>query len=138
MQDIARMTAIGGLVAGVLAVVAIVPGAMRAVADEPVAMVAESIEQLFPPPFDARVFRKYAIHFGPGVSTDVIASRSVTKIGFGHMTKVAVVTTSSGTYSSDGLLSPHVRYPGIEVVQRHRREAPPVVRRVSESFLILD
>lgn len=122
MQDIARMTAIGGLVAGVLAVVAIMPDAMRAVADEPRAMVSNAIEQLFPPPFDARVFRKYAIHFDETVSTDVSARHSVTKIGFGQVTQVSIVTTPTGTYSSDGLVSPHVRYPGIEVApsRRHR------------------
>jgi len=140
MPDIARMTAFGGLVVGVLAVVAIVPNAMRTVADEPRAMVSEAIETLFPPPFDARVFRKYAIEFGPEVSTDVLTRRSVTKIGFGQMTKVAIITTSSGTYSSDGLVSPHVRYPGIAVAPRHQRPLAPVVRPVGTdggSFIVL-
>ncbi len=137
MPDIARMTAFGGLTAGVLALVALVPTAMRAVADEPRQAVVASIEKLFPPPFDARVFRKYAIEFGPDISTDIIATRSVTKIGFGRMTKVAIVTTSSGTYSSDGLVSPHVRYPGIAVAPRHGRGTAQVVRPVGDSILVL-
>ena len=31
-----------------------------------------------------------------------------------------VVTTPSGTYSTDGMLSPHVRYPGIEKTLKSR------------------
>ncbi len=122
MPDIARLTAIGGLVAAFVTVSVVAPQMIRAVADEPREAVAEAIETLFPPPFDARVFRKYAIHFDETVSTDVSARHSVTKIGFGQVTQVSIVTTPTGTYSSDGLVSPHVRYPGIEVApsRRHR------------------
>jgi hypothetical protein len=38
----------------------------------------------------------------------------VKKIAHGRTSSVTVVTTPSGTYSTDGLLSPHVQYPGIE------------------------
>lgn len=37
----------------------------------------------------------------------------VRKIEAGKTSLVSVVTTPSGVYSSDGLDSPHVRYPGI-------------------------
>jgi hypothetical protein len=43
----------------------------------------------------------------------------VRKIAFGHPTVVTIVTTSSGTYSSDAITSPHVLYPGIEVTPTH-------------------
>ena len=48
----------------------------------------------------------------PSVSQDVLSTHVVRKIEAGKTSLVQVVTTSSGVYSSDGLDSPHVRYPG--------------------------
>ena len=53
------------------------------------------------------------------MSTDVQRTQIVKKIGFGQRTIVAIVTTPSGTYSSDAITSPYVRYPGIDVHGRH-------------------
>jgi hypothetical protein len=44
----------------------------------------------------------------------------VTKIGYGKKSKVSIVTTATGTYSTDGIRSPNVRYPGIEVGRKWR------------------
>ncbi len=49
------------------------------------------------------------------VSLEPTASHTVKKIGYGQVTRVGVATTATGTYSTDGLTSPHVSYPGIEV-----------------------
>lgn len=57
----------------------------------------------------------YSVSYGPGVSTQAIETSVVRKIGYGKTTVVNVTTTSSGTYSSDGMLSPHILYPGIQV-----------------------
>jgi hypothetical protein len=51
------------------------------------------------------------------VSTDVHSRQTVRKIGYGLTEFVDIVTTSTGTYSSDGLSSPHIRYPGIHGTQ---------------------
>ena len=37
------------------------------------------------------------------------------KIGYGKSETVTVVTTDTGTYSSDGMADPHVLYPGVSV-----------------------
>ena len=49
----------------------------------------------------------------PTVSQAVQSTQVVRKIEAGRTSFVEVVTTASGVYSSDGLDSPHVRYPGL-------------------------
>jgi len=116
MPDFVRMIAIGGtigvLVAGTLAA----PQFMSAIADEPVAVVASTIDDLFGPgTVDSGAFRKYDVVIDDTISADIVRKATVSKIGHGRKSTVMIVTTPSGTYSTDGLLSPHVRYPGIEV-----------------------
>lgn len=53
------------------------------------------------------------------VSRDVLSRTQVRKIAMGKITTVDVVTTSTGTYSTDGLKSLHVQYPGVEVDRSH-------------------
>jgi hypothetical protein len=48
------------------------------------------------------------------VSTTPIQSWTVKKIEAGRVSQVKIVRTSTGTYSSDGLASRHVQYPGIK------------------------
>ncbi len=57
----------------------------------------------------------YTVTYSDGVSQEALTSTIVRKVGYGHVTNVKIVTTESGTYSSDGLISPHVLYPGITV-----------------------
>lgn len=57
----------------------------------------------------------YTITYDDTVSLDPLSQATVSKVGYGHVSEVNIVTTSSGTYSSDALKSPHVLYPGIEV-----------------------
>ncbi len=64
---------------------------------------------------DSGAFRKYDVVIDDTISADIVRKATVSKIGHGRKSTVTIVTTPSGTYSTDGLLSPHVRYPGIEV-----------------------
>jgi hypothetical protein len=87
-----------------------------AVASEAQSQVMSSTKDLFAgPKFDPNTLRKFDIVLDDSVSTEVTHEALVTKIGFGQRTIVSIVTTPSGTYSSDALTSPHVRYAGIEV-----------------------
>ena len=47
------------------------------------------------------------------ISEEIESQTTVKKIGYGRTTYVSIMKTPSGTYSSDGLASPHFRYPGI-------------------------
>lgn len=53
--------------------------------------------------------------FNNMIDRTVLSTHSIRKIGFGIETHVTIVRTPSGTYSSDGLRSNHVIYPGIDV-----------------------
>lgn len=59
----------------------------------------------------------YSVNVEPGVSGQVTEEHVIRKIGMGRTSFVHIVTTPTGTYSSDGLASPYIRYPGIEVEQ---------------------
>ena len=55
----------------------------------------------------------YDVASTPDVSWTPLSSAVVRKIGYGRTTFVTIATTSSGTYSTDGLTSPNIRYPGV-------------------------
>jgi len=61
--------------------------------------------------------RTYEIEYADWVATDPISSTTVTKIEGGRVSRVSITTTATGTYSTDGLTSRHVQYPGIEVTE---------------------
>lgn len=90
---------------------------------------ADGLVRDTPPPLTTLVKfydRQYEIAYADSVSLEPISSSIVRKVGYGHVRDVSIATTSSGTYSSDGLVSPHVLYPGIEVnraydERRHHR-----------------
>jgi len=46
---------------------------------------------------------------------DVVSRAAVTKIGFGKTSTVDILTTPAGSYSSDAVFSPNVRYPGVNI-----------------------
>ena len=119
MADYVRVIAIGGTIGALVAGTLAAPMFMPALADEalqPVEQVASTLDELFGPgTIDSRVFRKYDVVISANVSTEIRSTRVVKKIGHGRTSMVEIVNTPTGTYSTDGLLSPHVRYPGIEV-----------------------
>lgn len=104
--------ALAGLVAGAIAAPAFFPAAFAA---EPQKHLLDTASEIFPKPFDPKSLRKFDITLDASVSTDVQHAATVQKIGFGKRTIVSIVTTPSGTYSSDAIASPNVRYPGIDV-----------------------
>ena len=114
MLNVVRSITYGVFAGGVLSLTIIAPAQMGALAEEPVKAAMTTIGDLFPPSVNPKMFRKYNITFGDSVSTDVQRTQVVKKIGHGRMSEVTIVTTPSGTYSTDGILSPNVRYPGIE------------------------
>ena len=59
--------------------------------------------------------REYEVEYADWVSTDPLSSTTVKKIEAGRVSHVSITTTATGTYSTDGLTSKHVLYPGIEV-----------------------
>lgn len=102
---------IGSLAAGLLAVASLLPPAM---ADEqPLRTLMSTAEELMPEPFDTAGLVKPDFTVEPGVSTEVLRSSTVRKIGYGRTSFVTIAETATGTYSSDGMTSPNVRYPGI-------------------------
>ena len=87
---------------------------------------ADGLINTDPPPLSMLVKfndRQYEVAYSPDVSLEPISSSVVRKVGYGHVTEVNIATTATGTYSSDGLVSPHVLYPGIEVARVHEDEA---------------
>src|SRR5690349_17723960 len=113
MVDPVRTMALGGFFGAMIGWSVLAPDQMSAVAEEPVKAVASAIGDLFPPSVDPKMFRHYKISFDDSVSTEVSRTQVVKKIAGGRKSDVTIVTTPSGTYSTDGLLSPNVRYPGI-------------------------
>lgn len=104
---------IGSLAAGLMAFPSLLPPAM---ADEqPLKTLMSTAEELMPAPFDTAGLVKPDFTVEPSVSTEVIRSSTVRKIGYGRTSFVTIAETASGTYSSDGLTSPNVRYPGIHI-----------------------
>jgi hypothetical protein len=61
--------------------------------------------------------REFEVDYADWVSTDPISSATIKKIEAGKVTYVSITTTATGTYSTDGLTSRHVQYPGIDVTE---------------------
>lgn len=82
--------------------------------------IAASSFQMPLGPIDASKFVHFRSATVPGLdideSVDLIPyhTSSVTKIGYGNVKSVRIISTSTGVYSSDALTSPYVNYPGIE------------------------
>lgn len=81
-------------------------GASEAFADEGDTPLSNLVK------FDGQDYRVTAEDW---VSLDPISATTVQKIGYGKITEVNIATTTTGTYSSDAIVSPYVLYPGIEV-----------------------
>jgi hypothetical protein len=73
--------------------------------------------------------RDYLVQYEAGVSLEPLASSVIRKIAGGVVSEVTVVQTTTGTYSSEATVSPHVRYPGITVIPLP--ELPPGYRYVA-------
>lgn len=117
IKTVVGMGAAGGLLAMALAAPVLLPGfatAAQVVQVETGEMVRSLLPE--PQPFDPSTLFKagdYAYEVDDSISTTPIRQSVVRKIGYGHSEMVQVVETASGIYSSDGLESPYVLYPGI-------------------------
>lgn len=115
MRERTRTILTGGLmgllVAGALATPSFLPPAMAD--EEPARTLLKTGAELFPKQIEGSDFVKPEWTVEPWVSMDVIEEVTVRKIGYGKTEFVSIMTTATGTYSSDGLASPHIRYPGI-------------------------
>lgn len=60
----------------------------------------------------------FDVSFDQSVDLTPLTTVTVNKIAYGRPTEVQVVTTSTGTYSTDSLKSPYVLYPGVSVTER--------------------
>jgi len=112
--DPVRVLAYGSFFGAMLIWSVVNPAQMSAVAEEPVKAAAATIDGLFPDLIDPKIFKRYNFTFDDSVSGDVLSTRTVKKIAGGRASEVTITTTQSGTYSTDGLLSPHIQYPGID------------------------
>lgn len=87
---------------------AIGPGLVMSVfADEPTGIDPNALVRID----DAH----YRITYEDWVSTEPLSNARIKKIGYGRTSYVDIAETATGTYSTDGLASPHVLYPGVEV-----------------------
>jgi hypothetical protein len=112
--DPVRVLAYGSFFGAMITWSIVNPAQMSAVAEEPVKAAAATLDKLFPNLIDPKMFKHYDITFDDSVSGDVVSTRHVKKIAGGRTVDVTITTTPSGTYSTDGLLSPHVKYPGVD------------------------
>jgi hypothetical protein len=86
----------------------------RAVAEEePMRTLFSTPREIWPPAFDPDRLMRWSYYVQPGVSVEPIKETVVRKIGYGRSSFVNVMETASGVYSTDGLASPHIQYPGI-------------------------
>lgn len=81
----------------------------------PVEALMSPARTLFPKPFDVEGLVRWNFEVDPGVSLEPIRQSSVKKISFGRAEQINIVETATGIYSSDAIVDPHVRYPGIVV-----------------------
>lgn len=65
--------------------------------------------------------RRYQVQTEDWVSQDASSSQMVKKVEGGRVSYVTIATTPTGTYSSDGMFSRNVQYPGIAVDEAPHR-----------------
>ena len=114
-MDATRTIMLAGVIGLGAAVLLSLPNVLpRAVAEEePKRTLFSTPNEIWPPAFDPDRLMRWSYYVEPGVSVEPIRETVVRKIGYGRSTFVNVMETASGTYSTDGLASPHIQYPGI-------------------------
>lgn len=114
-MDATKTIMLGGAIGLGAALLLSLPNALpRAVAqEEPVKTLLSTPNEIWPPAFDPDRLMRWSYYVQPGVSVEPIRETVVRKIGYGRTSYVNVMETASGVYSTDGLASPHIQYPGI-------------------------
>lgn len=114
---------LGGTVGTLLVLLISAAGVMAGASatEQPIARVIKAASDTLFPPAVGDLLKlgddEFIVRTAPEVSLTPTASSTVRKIGYGRSRMVTISTTTSGVYSSDGLRSPHFRYPGIDVLQ---------------------
>jgi len=112
-----------GTGAGLFILLLALPGVPPVAADEaPTTAAPAAPLPVFGPPFDPASLARWTYALEPQVSTTPLRHSTVRKIGYGTTQFVEVVETASGTYSSDGLTSSHIAYPGVHKRRQARSE----------------
>lgn len=114
-METSRALMLGGFIGlGALFLAALPDLLPAAVADDqPMRTLLRSASQLIPSPIDPDSLLNWDFKVEPGVSIEPVSESSIKKIGYGHTTYVDIMETASGVYSTDGLNSPNIQYPGI-------------------------
>jgi hypothetical protein len=114
-MDATRTIMLGGAIGFGAVVLLALPSVLpRAVAEEqPMKTLLSTPSEIWPPAFDPDLLMRWSYYVQPGVSVEPIRETVVRKIGYGRTSFVNVMETASGVYSTDGLASPHIQYPGI-------------------------
>lgn len=123
IRIIALTGAIGGFVGLALATPGVLPAATAAVS-QPAEVLQSAKNDFFPPaPVDTDGLVKWDFTVDPGISMEPLKQSTIKKIGYGRVSYVEVVETTSGIYSSDAITDPHVQYPGIHVERKQTAES---------------
>lgn len=94
---------------------------------------ADGISDVFdnaPPPLTTLVKfddREFEVRYSDAVSLEPLSTASVRKIGYGYERVINIANTSTGTYSTDGMVSPHVQYPGVNVEEIFKPRYRPIL-----------
>lgn len=137
MQDKYKYTMLGALVGTVVAVTLAAPAIIpKAWADEQPIRALQDVKHSVLEALDDKVtFYKPDWTVEDSVSTTPIRTATVRKIEAGKTSFVTIATTSTGVYSSDGLESPNIRYPGIH--PNERKYEPIVAVLTSDGWVAL-
>lgn len=115
MQSKWKYIALGALIGTAVSVTLAWPTLIpKAIADEvPMKVLTATKDELIELIGGKTEFFKPRWSVEDSVSTEVLSSSTIRKIEGGRTSFVQVARTATGVYSSDGLTSGHVRYPGI-------------------------
>lgn len=123
MEKLVRPVAIGVAIGGLLAALYLTATSLpNARADEgPLETVLQSVNDLNPsyrvdPDTLVRIGDEaWTVTADASVSLTPVSTSTVRKVVYGQVKVVTISTTSSGVYSSDAIVNPHIQYPGITV-----------------------
>ena len=118
IRTIAGIGVLGAVIAGGLVLIGTWPQVLasdtaQAVVDVPLAVLDKTVKDFLPRAVDTDALVKWDFVADPGLAIEPIRQSTVTKIAFGRVVTVDIVETASGIYSSDAMVDPHVKYPGI-------------------------
>ena len=89
----------------------------------PVQALMSPARTLFPQPFNVEGLVRWNFEVDPGISMEPTRQSVVKKISFGRVEHVNIVETETGIYSSDAIVDPHIKYPGILVTPTREAQA---------------